>query len=460
MIDLSHILALLLFAGVFIILISGFPVAFSLAGTAMIFAGLGVLTGDFTWVLLSSIPGRIVTILLDETLVAVPLFVFMGVVLEKSKLAEDLLVTMGQIFGDMRGGLAISVVLVGALLAASTGIVGATVITMGLISLPAMTKAKYDPKLSSGVICASGTLAQLIPPSTVLILLGIMLQNANSQASIKMGKFGSSVVTSTDLFAAAMLPGLILVSAFIGYIIYKAIRHPESCPAIVMTEAERRGRLRRVMVAALPTLSLILVVLGSILGGIATATESAALGALGAMILGVFKRKLNFRMLQQVSKDTLQISVMVYAIMIGSTFFSLVFRGLGGEDIITDLIRQVPGGQNGAVIFVLALMFVLGFLLDSFEIIFIVVPIFAPALLMLGVDPIWLGTAMAIVLQTSYLTPPFGFALFYLQGVAPQLRSIEIIRGVIPFVGLQLLGVVAIWLIPGMATWLPSVLFK
>lgn len=459
MFEIPHILALLLFAGVFVILISGFPVVFSLAGTAVIFAGLGVLTGDFSWVLLSSIPGRIVTILADETLVAVPLFVFMGVVLEKSKLAEDLLVTMGQLFGDLRGGLAISVVLVGALLAASTGIVGATVITMGLISLPAMTKAKYDPKLSSGVICASGTLAQLIPPSTVLILLGIMLQNANSQANMKLGKFGGDVVTSTDLFAAAMLPGLVLVAAFIFFVIYKAIRDPASCPAIVMTEAERNGRLRRVLVAALPTLTLILVVLGSILTGIATATESAALGALGAMVLALFKRKLTINLLWRVSQDTLQISVMVYAILIGSTFFSLVFRGLGGEDIITDLIRQIPGGQSGAVIFVLALMFLLGFILDTFEIIFIVVPIFAPALFILGVDPIWLGTAMAIVLQTSYLTPPFGFALFYLQGVAPQLRSIDIMRGVIPFVLLQLFGVVAIWFVPELATWLPKALF-
>lgn len=459
MFEIPHILALLLFAGVFVILISGFPVVFSLAGTAVIFAGLGVLTGDFSWVLLSSIPGRIVTILADETLVAVPLFVFMGVVLEKSKLAEDLLVTMGQLFGDLRGGLAISVVLVGALLAASTGIVGATVITMGLISLPAMTKAKYDPKLSSGVICASGTLAQLIPPSTVLILLGIMLQNANSQANMKLGKFGGDVVTSTDLFAAAMLPGLVLVAGFIAFVIYKAIRDPASCPAIVMTEAERNGRLRRVLVAALPTLTLILVVLGSILTGIATATESAALGALGAMVLALFKRKLTIDLLWRVSQDTLQISVMVYAILIGSTFFSLVFRGLGGEDIITDLIRQIPGGQSGAVIFVLVLMFLLGFILDTFEIIFIVVPIFAPALFILGVDPIWLGTAMAIVLQTSYLTPPFGFALFYLQGVAPQLRSIDIMRGVIPFVLLQLLGVVAIWFVPELATWLPKALF-
>ncbi len=330
---------------------------------------------------------------------------------------------------------------------------------MGLISLPAMTKAKYDPKLSSGVICASGTLAQLIPPSTVLILLGIMLQNANSQANMKLGKFGGDVVTSTDLFAAAMLPGLVLVAGFIGFVIYKAIRDPASCPAIVMTEAERSGRLRRVLVAALPTLTLILVVLGSILTGIATATESAALGALGAMLLALLKRKLTIDLLWRVSQDTLQISVMVYAILIGSTFFSLVFRGLGGEDIITDLIRQIPGGQSGAVIFVLALMFLLGFILDTFEIIFIVVPIFAPALFILGVDPIWLGTAMAIVLQTSYLTPPFGFALFYLQGVAPQLRSIDIMRGVIPFVLLQLLGVVAIWFVPELATWLPKVLF-
>jgi tripartite ATP-independent transporter DctM subunit len=460
MLELPHILSLILFAGVFGILLAGFPVVFSLAGVAIGFAALGTVTGDFTWAILSSLPGRIVTIMTDDTLVAVPLFVFMGVVLEKSQLAEDLLITMGQLFGDLRGGLGISVILVGALLAASTGIVGATVITMGLISLPAMMKAKYDQKLASGIICASGTLAQLIPPSTVLILLGIMLQNANTQANLRLGKFGGNVVSSTDLFAAAMLPGLLLVALYIAFVVYKALTSPETCPAIEMSEAERANRLKRVLVAAVPTLLLILIVLGSILCGLATATESAALGALGAVILAILKRKFSFRLLYKVSEDTLQISVMVYAIMIGATVFSLVFRGLGGEETITTLIGQIPGGAFGATVFVLGLMFLLGFILDTFEIIFIVVPIFAPALFIMGVDPIWLGTAMAVILQTSYLTPPFGFALFYLQGIAPQLSVMNIYRGIVPFALLQLFGVAVLWVVPELATWLPKVLFR
>ncbi len=460
MLELPHILSLVLFVGVFGVLLGGFPVVFSLAGVAIGFAALGSFTGDFTWAILSSLPGRLVSIMTDDTLVAVPLFVFMGVVLEKSQLAEDLLITMGQLFGDLRGGLGISVILVGALLAASTGIVGATVITMGLISLPAMMKAKYDQKLASGIICASGTLAQLIPPSTVLILLGIMLQNANTQANLRMGKFGGNVVSGTDLFAAAMLPGLLLVLLYIAFVVYKALTKPETCPAIEMSEAERANRFKRVLVAAVPTLLLILIVLGSILCGLATATESAALGALGAVILAMLKRKFSFRLLYKVSEDTLQISVMVYAIMIGATVFSLVFRGLGGEETITALIGQIPGGAFGATIFVLGLMFLLGFILDTFEIIFIVVPIFAPALFMMGVDPIWLGAAMAVILQTSYLTPPFGFALFYLQGIAPQLSVANIYRGIIPFALLQILGVAVLWTVPELATWLPKVLFR
>jgi len=452
-------LSLVLFVAVFIVLLAGFPVAFSLAGTAIAFAFLGDLLGVFHWAILASSLGRIVDIMLNETLLAVPLFVFMGVVLERSKIAEELLVTMGQLFGGVRGGLGISVVVVGALLAASTGIVGATVVTMGLISLPAMLRANYDRSLAGGVICASGTLAQLIPPSTVLILLGMALQNANTQANLRLGVFGAPMVTITDLFAASILPGLVLVGLYIVWLLTKAHFDQDACPPVEMSEAERATLGGRVLKAMVPPLILILVVLGSIIGGYATATESAALGAVGACLLAAVKRQLGLRTLRTVVESTLSISVMIFGILIGATLFSLVFRGLGGEAMIDRLIEIVPGGAVGATIFVLFLMFLLGFIIDTFEIIFIVVPIFAPPLIMQDVDPVWLGVAMAIVLQTSYLTPPFGFAIFYLQGATKELGVGTIYRGVIPFVFIQLLLVAVIWLLPGIVSWLPKAVF-
>jgi tripartite ATP-independent transporter DctM subunit len=448
-----------MFVSAFGLMIFGFPVAFTLAGAGIAFAGLGALLGVFPWPMLSTTNGRILDLLINETLLAVPLFVFMGVVLERSKIAEKLLLTMGQLFGGLRGGLGISVVLVGALLAASTGIVGATVVTMGLISLPAMLQAKYDKPLAAGVICASGTLAQLIPPSTVLILLGMTLQNATTQANLRMGKFGGSSVSITDLFGAALLPGLVMVLLYIGWLLFKAWTDPESCPPIEMSAAERRSLGGRVLKAMLPPLVLIVVVLGSILGGFATATESAALGALGAVALAIVSRRFSLAMLREVAHSTLVISTMIFAILLGATIFTLVFRGLGGEDVVIDLISLLPGGQVTAVIFVLLLIFLLGFIIDTFEIIFIVVPIFGPVLIMLGTDPIWLGVAIAIVLQTSYLTPPFGFAIFYLQGASREIEIESIYRGVIPFTAIQLSAVVVIWVFPELATWLPTVLF-
>ncbi len=451
---LGEILSLVMFVAVFAVLMLGFPVAFSIGGTAVIFAALGSLLGVFDWPLLAGITGRIIDSLLNEVLVSVPLFILMGVILERSGIAEELLITMGQTFGKMRGGLGISVILVGAMLAASTGIVGATVVAMGLISYPAMMRAGYDKRLASGIITASGTLAQLIPPSTVLILVGTMLQNANTQANLALGRFSAPPVTVTDLFVAAVIPGLVLVGLFIAWVVVIAIIRPEQCPAISMTEEERRTLVLRVLRALLPPLLLIVAVLGSILLGFATATESAAVGVIGAAVLAAVRGRITLDMLRQSCLSTLNLSTMIYVILFGATIFSLVFRGLGGEKIAEDVLTAIPGGANGAVFVTLLLMFILGFFIDTFEIILIIVPIFAPILLKMGVEPIWLGVMMGIILQTSYLTPPFGFAIFYLQGVAADLPIGTIYRGVVPFVILQLFGASAVWAFPSLATWI------
>lgn len=449
---------LVLFLVVVAALLTGFPVAFALGGSAILVAGVGSLIGTFDAILLGSLPARILDIGLNPTLVAVPLFVFMGTVLERSKVAENLLITMGQLFGNLRGGLGISVVIVGALLAASTGIVGATIVTMALISLPAMQRARYERSLSCGVICASGTLAQLIPPSTVLILLGTMLQNANTQAQLRMGVFSADPVTVTDLFAGALLPGLVLVGFYIVWIAARAIINPQSCPPVPISDEERRHLLRRVLFAMLPPLGLIVLVLGSILTGLATATESAALGGVGAVVLALMNRGLTLKTFAEAIRSAMSISIMIYAILIGATIFSLVFRGFGGEDVVVELLHSLPAGAVGATIFVLGLMFLLGFMIDTFEIIFIVIPIFAPGLIMQGVDPLWLGVAAAMILQTSYLTPPFGFGIFYLQGAASGLTLPTIYRGVVPFVAIQLLAVLVLALWPGLVHWLPEML--
>ncbi|MEO8122479.1 MAG: TRAP transporter large permease subunit [Burkholderiales bacterium] len=452
---LGEVMALAMFAGVFIVLMAGFPVAFSIGGISVLFAAVGSLLGAFDWPLMAGIAGRILGAVLSDTLVAVPLFIFMGVVLERSRIAEDLLITMGQAFGKLNGGLGISVVVVGALLAASTGIVGATVVSMGLISYPAMMRANYDKRLASGIITASGTLAQLLPPSTVLILIGTMLQNANTQASLAMGNFSATPVTVTDLFLGAILPGLVMVTVFVLFVVFVAVFRPQRCPAIEMSEHERATLGARMLRAMLPPLLLIVAVLGAILGGFATATESAAIGAIGASVLAVVRGNLNFRMLRDVCTGTLRLSVMIYVIMFGATIFSLVFRGFGGEQVAEDVLGALPGGAHGALVVTLLFMLALGFFIDTFEIIFIVVPIFAPVLIKLGVEPLWLGVLMATVLQTSYLTPPFGFAIFYLQGVTKDLPIGTIYRGVIPFVFLQLLVLVLVMAFPWLATWIP-----
>ena len=509
------------------LLLSGFPVAFALSGGALLTAAVGYFAGVFDADLGGAIPSRLYGIMRNETLLAVPLFVFMGVLLERGKISEELLRAMGRLFGRMRGGLAVSVCLVGAILAASTGIVGATVVTMGLISLPVMLRNNYQPALACGVITASGTLGQIIPPSIVLVILGDVISNANQKAQLELGNFSPEavsvgdlffgalipmlrnnyqpalacgVITASgtlgqiippsivlvilgdvisnanqkaqlelgnfspeavsvgDLFFGALIPGLMLVGVYIVYVLLVAWVRPGWAPAMLSVERPDFWHTMRILVAPI---ALIIAVLGSILSGIATPTEAAAVGAGGAMILGILKKSLTREIWRQALQQTTRITCMVFVILIGASIFSLVFRGFGGDEIIAEALSGLPGGVGGAFFVVMALMFVLGFFLDFIEIVFVVVPIVAPILIKLGVDPVWLGVMFALNLQTSFLTPPFGFALFYLRGVAPRsLPTAAIYRGALPFVGLQLLILTALWFFPSAATWLPSHIYR
>ncbi|WP_333828063.1 TRAP transporter large permease [Pararhodobacter sp.] len=457
---LGEILAGTMFLGVIGMLMLGFPVAFTLAGTSIIFAYIGLYFGVFDMSNLRALAGRYTGYMLNEVLVAVPLFIFMGVMLERSNIAEQLLTTMGKLFGNMRGGLGISVILVGALLAASTGVVGATVVTMGLISLPAMMRAGYDPKLACGTICASGTLGQIIPPSTVLIFMGDMIAGMHSQVQMSMGNFAPKTVSVGDLFAGAFIPGLLLVGLYICYILFKAVTDPESCPATPIPPEERKGIWKEIVVALVPPLMLIAAVLGSILSGIATPTEAASVGAVGATLLAALRWRLNLTVLVDVVRRTAVITSMIFIILFGASVFAIVFRQMGGDNLVHEFLAAMPGGAMGAMVTVMIIMFILGFILDTFEIIFIVLPITAPTLLMLGIDPVWLGVMIGVNLQTSFLTPPFGFSLFYLRGVAPNnVSTMMIYRGAVPFVALQILAIALLFIFPGLVTWLPSVLF-
>ena len=395
----------------------------------------------------------------NEVLVAVPLFIFMGAILERSKIAEALLETMGQLFGTMRGGLAISVVIVGALLAASTGVVGATVVTMGLLSLPAMMRAGYDPKLATGVICASGTLGQIIPPSVILIFVGDLLMGANQLAAQKTGK-PLDPVSVGDLFAGAFLPGISLVVLYILYILVLAVVRPSELPGPGDGRRKRASLGRRFVRALIPPLLLIVAVLGSILGGLATPTEAASIGAIGSMVLAAFNRAFSFKILLAAMRNTAVISALVFGIVLGVSVFSLVFRGLGGEHLVEQVLVDVPGGAFGAVMAVMVVMFVLGFFMDTIEIVLIVVPITAPVIIAMGVNPVWLGVMIGVNLQTAFLTPPVGFALFYMRAVAPaSITTGDIYRGIIPFVCLQIAAIAILWMAPQLATWLPKVVF-
>lgn len=518
-------LDLLLFVFTCALLMLGYPVAFTLAGSALMFALLGLGLGVFEINFLSALPQRIFGTMTNEVLIAVPLFVFMGVMLERSKVAEELLDIMGKLFGTLRGGLGISVCIVGALLAASTGIVGATVVTMGLLSLPTMLKRNYDVPLATGIIAAAGTLGQIIPPSIVLILLGDVISSAYQKAQLEQGILSPKTMSVGDIFAGALLPGLMLVGLYMAYIVFVAITKPNAAPAFSKEEiGDRKELFREAIRALVPPLSLMIAVLGSILAGIATPTEAAAVGAIGAILLAghrspgtpktrlliiltplafialmVLTSTLDLRLgrdtntaaesfgilmaallclvaglgvfvalaqtwrgkvLHEAVRSTTQITSMVFVILIGAALFSLVFRGLGGDDTVHELLNTIPGGVFGAMLAVMAIMFVLGFFLDFIEITFVVVPIVAPVLLMMGMDPVWLGVMMAINLQTSFLTPPFGFALFYLRGVAPpEVATAQIYRGAIPFVLIQLFALGIIATFPRIATWLPEVIF-
>jgi tripartite ATP-independent transporter DctM subunit len=387
----------------------------------------------------------------------------MGVMLERSRIAESLLDTLSLLFGPLRGGLGISVILVGMLLAASTGIVGATVVTMGLLSLPTMLRRGYDPAVASGTICASGTLGQIIPPSIILVMLGDVLSSSFQQAQLAQGVFSPRTVSVGDLFAGALIPGLMLVGLYLVWLIILGFIRPAAMPALSADERRKMhsGRLgRQVLLVLLPPLLLILAVLGSILVGLATPTEAAAVGAVGSTLMALQRRQLDLDRLRQVMRSTARVSSMVFMILLGASVFSLVFRGFGGDDAVRSVLENLPGGVLGAMLIVMALMFLLGFVLDFIEITFVVVPIVGPVLLTMGLDPVWLGVMFAINLQTSFLTPPFGFALFYLRGVAPdQVSTSAIYRGVIPFVIIQLIALMLLAWWPELATWLPRKIY-
>lgn len=509
------------------LILAGYPVAFSLAGVGLVFAFLGLAMGVFDPSFIKPFPQRIFGSVTNTTLIAVPMFILMGVILEKAKIAEDLLDEMAKLFGSLRGGVGISVTVVGALLAASTGIVGATVVTMGLLSLPTMLRRGYDPAFAAGSIAAAGTLGQIIPPSIVLILLGDVISNAYQKSQLQQGVFAPETVSVGDLFAGALIPGLLLVGLYLTYQIGVAIFQGRKAPAI---PADELGTARQIWLAAAktlpPPLFLIMAVLGSILAGIATPTEAASVGAMGALLIAgarlspphdltksiviaaifglivlvILKLNIDLRLgrstvsaierlaipiafiacgaiaagiaaslwtiikkqtLAPIADQTVRVTTMVFTILIGAAMFSLVFRGLGGDHTVETALDALPGGKIGAIIGVMAIMFVLGFFLDFIEITLVVVPLVAPALLTLGVDPVWLGVMMAVNLQTSFLTPPFGFALFYLRGVAPpEVSTGQIYRGAIPFIGIQILALTLLAFYPELATWLPGVLYK
>ena len=453
---MAEMIPFLLFICTCAVLLAGYPVALSLAGTALLFAAAGSYSGHFDGAYLQALPNRLFGIMGNTTLVAVPLFVMMGVMLEKSRLSEDLLESMADLLGGLRNGLGISVILVGALLAASTGIVGATVVTMGLMSLPTLLKRGYSASEASGMICATGTLGQIIPPSIALVLLGDTLSSAYQQAQLSMGIFAPKTVSVGDLFVGAIVPGLILVCL---YCLYLLLMVKPQRATITLDEAFNT-RLRRAFKNLLPPILLIFAVLGSILTGAATPTEAAGVGAFGAILLAMIKGQLDWRNLRAAVQSTTQVTSMVFMILIGAAIFSLVFRGFGGEQRVAEFFQQMPGGLFGATLLVMVVIFVLGFILDFIEITFVVVPIVAPILLAMGLDPIWLGVMIAINLQTSFLTPPFGFALFYLRGVAPDsVHTADMYRGVLPYIGLQVLLMLMLALFPAIATWLPSVVY-
>lgn len=461
---MAELFAILLVGAICIALFAGYPVAFTLGGLSLAFAAMGSMLGVFNFGFLAALPQRIFGVMTNEVLLAIPLFIFMGVMLERSRIAEDLLETMGRLFGSLRGGLGLSVIIVGVLLAAAKGVVGATTATMGLIVLPAMLRFGYDPRLAAGIVAATATLAQIFPPATVLVLLGDQLGNAYQAAQLSKGIFAPASVTVSDLFAGALVPGFVLVALYMLYVIAVAIVSPASAPAIPPDPDAPRGLalVRRLIAALIAPLLLILAVLGSILGGIATPTEAASVGAVGAVLLAALRGEGRlWPALTGTVIKTAQMTSMIFVILIGATMFGLVFRGFGGDDLVHRALSDLPGGTTGAILAVMAAMFLLGFVMDAFEIIFVIVPIVAPILLaMPGVDPVWLGIMMAMNLQTSYIHPPLGPTLFFLRGVAPpEITTRHIYVGIVPFVAIQLAALVVLWFVPGLATALPRALY-
>jgi tripartite ATP-independent transporter DctM subunit len=462
---LPEILAVLMVAAVCVALFAGYPVALTLGGISLAFAVIADLAGVMHLALLGALPQRMFGVMTNEVLLAIPLFIFMGVMLERSQIAEELLETMARLFGSLPGGLGISVLLVGVLLAAAKGVVGATTVTIGLIMLPTMLRHGYDPRLAAGTVAATATLAQIFPPATVLVLLGDQMSNAYQAAQLAQGIFAPQSVTVSDLFAGAIIPGLALVGLYLAYLIAMAVICPQASPALPPARNGLRGAVlaRRLLAVLIAPVLLIFAVIGSILAGIATPTEAASVGAVGAIALAALKldRGEFVRVLVPVMTRTTQTTSMIFLILIGATLFSLVFRGLGGDDMVQRGLTDLPGGTAGAIMIVMLAVFLLGFVMDAFEIIFVVVPIVAPALLKLpGVDPVWLAIMLAMNLQTSYMHPPLGPTLFFLRGVAPpEITTTHIYVGVIPFVLIQLFALVVLWFAPGLATWLPHQLY-
>ena len=463
MIFSEEIMIISMLLTMFLFLLTGYQVAFTIAGVPLLFALFGKLIGIFDMSYVAALPNRIYGIMTNDLLISVPLFVFMGVMLQKSKIAEELLESKAVLMSNVRSGLTKSVTLVGALLAASTGIVGATVVTMGLLSLPTMLKKGYSPSLSAGTICAAGTLGQIIPPSIVLILLSDQISASYQQAQLELGNFSPESVSVTDLFVGALIPGICLVFLYILWQLINSYLNPKSIP--IKKKVIKKGEVftiyKKVFKALLPPLILIIAVLGSILGGLATPTESAGVGAIGAILLAYLKKQLNFNVMKEVLQSTAKTTSMVFIILVGAALFSLVFRGYGGDEIVAHFLTNLSGGVVISVIITMVAIFLLGFFLEVFEIIYVVVPIIGPAILMLGVDPLWFAIMIAINLQTSFLTPPFGFALFYLRGVAPKhVLTTQIYKGAIPFVFIQLLMLIILWFYPELATFLPKVIYN
>ena len=453
-------LSLLLFISIIAILLLGVPVSLALAGTSLIFAVIGIFLGEFEASFLTGLPNRIYGIMTNPTLLAIPLFVFMGITLEKSKIAENLLENLSVLFSGIRGGLAIAVTLIGMLLAASTGIVGATVVTMGLLALPTMQKNNYSTELSTGVICASGTLGQIIPPSIVLVMLGDVISSSYQYSQMNLGNYSPRTVSVGDLFAGALIPGVILVLFYISYILLISYIDPKSAPKNKESDIGPENP-KKIISSLLPPLGLMVLVLGSILLGMASPTEAAGIGAFGALIISYTRKTLNKKIVLEISNSTLKITGMVFFILISASVFSLVFRGFSGDELVHNFLTGLPGDKVSAMIITMIVIFILGFILDFIEITFVVIPIVAPILLGMGFDPVWLGIMIAINLQTSFLTPPFGFALFYLRGVAPDIvKTQQIYKGIVPFVLIQIIMLVVLSIYPEIVTFLPDYIYS